>query len=67
MAVIAVTKVQYETMPGENCAKWTIEVQRWDNVCDRPVNRLPKSGDIPESVRKAIEEWLNERDWDSYY
>lgn len=67
MTVIAVTNVRYETMPGENCAKWTFEVQRWDNVTDRPTWHFPKSGDIPESVRKAIEEWLSERDWDTYY
>ncbi|MFD4444893.1 hypothetical protein ACFWPK_34470 [Nocardia sp. NPDC058519] len=60
MTVVMPTKISYESLPGENCASWTIEVQRWDNVVDRPVRRSPSAADLPLEVREAISEWLGE-------
>jgi hypothetical protein len=61
--IIMPTRVAYETLPGEKCARWTIEVQRWTNVVDRPVRDAPRLGDLPEDVRAALLTWLNAEDW----
>lgn len=60
MTVVMTTKITHESLPGDNCARWTIEVQRWENIVDRPVRRSPSARDLPEEVRDAIREWLDE-------
>jgi hypothetical protein len=64
MTVVMPTKVTYESLPGDNCGKWTIEVQRWDNIVDRPADRPPRAADLPEEVRDAIREWLDNSRYD---
>lgn len=63
MTIHAVTEIQSRCGGGENCAEWTIRVNRWDNVTDRPSNYFPSASDLPEEVRDAIREWLDGRDY----
>lgn len=61
MTVVMTTKMTHESLSGDNCACWTIEVQRWENVIDRPVRSSPSAADLPREVREALSEWLEER------
>ena len=63
MTVHAVTEIESRSGGGRNCAEWTIRVNRWDNVTDRPGRYFPPAADLPEEVRDAIREWLDERDY----